>query len=33
VRAAYVADEDIRVMADVAAYRRELDQGGEPWTE
>ena len=33
VRAAYVADEDIRVMADVAAYRHELDQDSEPWTE
>jgi S-DNA-T family DNA segregation ATPase FtsK/SpoIIIE len=33
VRAAYVADEDIRVMADVAACRHELDQDGEPWTE
>jgi S-DNA-T family DNA segregation ATPase FtsK/SpoIIIE len=33
VRAAYVADEDIRVMAGVAACRHELDQDGEPWTE
>jgi S-DNA-T family DNA segregation ATPase FtsK/SpoIIIE len=33
VRAAYVADEDIRVMAGVAARRHELDQDGEPWTE
>jgi len=33
VRAAYVTDDDIRVMAGVAAYRRELDQDGEPWTE
>jgi len=33
VRAAYVSDHDIRVMADVAAYRHELDQDGDPWTE
>jgi S-DNA-T family DNA segregation ATPase FtsK/SpoIIIE len=33
VRAAYVADEDIRVMAGVAAYRHELGEDGEPWTE
>ena len=33
VRAAYVADEDIRAMAGVAAYRHELDEDGEPWTE
>jgi hypothetical protein len=33
VRAAYAADEDIRVMADVAAYRHELGEDGEPWTE
>jgi S-DNA-T family DNA segregation ATPase FtsK/SpoIIIE len=33
VRAAYVADEDIRVMAGVAAYRHELREDGEPWTE
>jgi S-DNA-T family DNA segregation ATPase FtsK/SpoIIIE len=32
VRAAYVADEDIRVMADVAAGRHELGNG-DPWTE
>ena len=33
VRAAYVTDEDIRVMAGVAAYRHELGEDGEPWTE
>jgi DNA segregation ATPase FtsK/SpoIIIE, S-DNA-T family len=33
VRAAYVSDDDIRVMAGVAAYRRELGEDGEPWTE
>jgi DNA segregation ATPase FtsK/SpoIIIE, S-DNA-T family len=33
VRAAYVADEDIHVMADVAAYRYESGEDGEPWTE
>jgi hypothetical protein len=33
VRAAYAADEDIRVMADVAACRHELGEDGEPWTE
>ena len=33
VRAAYVTDDDIRVMADVAAYRHELGGDGEPWTE
>jgi S-DNA-T family DNA segregation ATPase FtsK/SpoIIIE len=32
VRAAYVDDEDIRVMAGVAASRHELGDG-EPWTE
>jgi S-DNA-T family DNA segregation ATPase FtsK/SpoIIIE len=33
VRAAYVADEDIHLMADMAANRYELGQDGEPWTE
>ena len=33
VRAAYVADDDIRAMAGVAAYRHELGEDGEPWTE
>ena len=33
VRAAYVAAEDIHVMADVAAYRYESGEDGEPWTE
>ena len=33
VRAAYVADDDIRVMADVAAYRHEPGGDGEAWTE
>jgi DNA-binding transcriptional MocR family regulator len=33
VRASYVADEDIRVMADIAACRLELGEDGEPWTE
>jgi S-DNA-T family DNA segregation ATPase FtsK/SpoIIIE len=32
MRAAYVADEDIRVMADVAAHWHELGDG-EPWTQ
>jgi S-DNA-T family DNA segregation ATPase FtsK/SpoIIIE len=32
VRAAYVADEDIRAMADAMAYRHGPDEGGEPWT-
>jgi DNA segregation ATPase FtsK/SpoIIIE, S-DNA-T family len=32
VRAAYVADEDIRAMADEAAYRPETGEDGEPWT-
>jgi len=31
VRAAYVADEDIRAMADDAAYRPDMDEDGEPW--
>ena len=33
VRAAYVTDDDIRVMAGVAACRREPGGDGEPWTE
>jgi S-DNA-T family DNA segregation ATPase FtsK/SpoIIIE len=32
VRAAYVADEDIRAMAHATAYRYDLGDG-EPWTE
>jgi S-DNA-T family DNA segregation ATPase FtsK/SpoIIIE len=33
VRAAYVADEDIRAMATVTADRPGLDEDGERWTE
>jgi S-DNA-T family DNA segregation ATPase FtsK/SpoIIIE len=33
VRAAYVTDHDIRVMADVTAYRHESGQDGGTWTE
>jgi S-DNA-T family DNA segregation ATPase FtsK/SpoIIIE len=33
VRAAYVTDDDIRVMAGVMAYRHELGEDGGPWTE
>jgi len=33
VRAAFVTDEDIHVMAGTAACHLELDEDGEPWTE
>jgi S-DNA-T family DNA segregation ATPase FtsK/SpoIIIE len=33
VRAAFVADEDIRAMAGAVASRHELGEDGEPWTE
>ena len=33
VRAAYVADMDIRAMAQMSAGRHELGRDGEPWTE